>query len=65
MNNNPHKTFKIYERHIYYLMKGLRSRSVISTIKPHKPASKTTIGHWIKLVLLKAGISQDFKPQIV
>ena len=32
------------------------------TIKPHKPASKNTIGHWIKLDLLKAGISQDFKP---
>ena len=39
------------------------NRLLISTIKLHKPASKSTIGHWIKLDLLKAGISQDFKPQ--
>ena len=35
---------------------------LISTVKPHKHVSKQTVGRWIKLVMLKAGISDTFKP---
>ncbi|XP_011865448.1 PREDICTED: uncharacterized protein LOC105560706 [Vollenhovia emeryi] len=42
------------------ITKNLRDKSnkrlLISTIKPHGPASPQTIGHWIKSLLTKAGI---------
>ncbi|XP_053391151.1 uncharacterized protein LOC128553980 [Mercenaria mercenaria] len=35
---------------------------LVSTIKPHKAVSKSTIARWVKLVLLKSGIDKSFKP---
>lgn len=44
--------------------KDLRNteKLLISTIKPHKQVSKSTISRWIKLVMAKAGIDPEFKP---
>ena len=33
---------------------------IISTVKPHKAASKNTIGRWVKLILGKAGVDRCF-----
>lgn len=33
-----------------------------STVKPHGSVSKQTVGRWIKLTMLKAGIRDCFKP---
>ena len=39
------------------------SKLFVSTIKPHKPVSKDTIGRWIKLTLQNAGVDvTKFKP---
>ena len=35
---------------------------LISTVKPHKEVSKSTIARWIKLVMFKAGIDTAFAP---
>ena len=44
--------------------KGLRTTDqlMISTIKLHGAVSKLTLGGWIKLIILKAGIHTSFKP---
>lgn len=44
--------------------RGLRSTNklMISTLKPHGPASKQTIARWIKLILQRAGVDDCFKP---
>lgn len=38
------------------------NKLMISTIKPHRAASKQTLCRWIKMILLKAGINESFKP---
>jgi len=42
--------------------KGLRTTDqlIISTIRPHGAVSKQTIGQWMKLIMLKAGIHTSF-----
>ena len=35
---------------------------LISTIKPHKAASKSTISRWVKMVVIRAGIDPSFGP---
>jgi site-specific recombinase XerD len=35
---------------------------LISTVKPHGSVSKQTVGRWIKITMLKAGIQEYFKP---
>ena len=44
--------------------KNLRNdeKLLISTIKPHKAATKSTVSRWIKFVMGKAGIDTAFKP---
>ena len=44
--------------------RGLRNskKLLISTMKPHKAASKSTVSRWVKMVLLKAGIDPSFGP---
>lgn len=37
-------------------------RFLISTLKPHEHGSKQTVGRWVKLIMLQAGISDAFKP---
>jgi integrase len=43
---------------------GLRTcnRLLISTIKPHKAISKSTLSRWVKFILLKAGVGEKFGP---
>ena len=40
----------------------LEEKLLISTIKPHKSVSKSTVSRWIKFVMLKAGIDSSFSP---
>jgi len=35
---------------------------MISTIRTHEAVSKQTIGRWIMLIMMKAGIHTSFKP---
>ena len=44
-----------------YLRVG--SDIMISSLKPHKAASKTTISCWVKTILTQAGVDRHFKPQ--
>ena len=47
-----------YLQRTEFLRQG--NRLMISTIKPHKAASQSTISRWVKLVLCKAGIDRCF-----
>ena len=47
-----------YLQRTKFLRQG--NRLIISTIKPHKAASQSTISRWVKLVLCKAGIDRCF-----
>jgi integrase len=40
-------------------------RLLVSSMKPHKAVSKSTISRWIRLVMLKAGVGQEFAPHSV
>lgn len=40
-------------------IRGGNKKLFLSTVKPHKPVSPQTIGHWIKSLLSKAGIDTD------
>ena len=44
--------------------KGLRvdNKLLISTVKPHKSVSKSTVSRWVKFIMSKAGINSCFKP---
>lgn len=47
-----------YLQRTEFLRQG--TKLMISTIKPHKAASQSTISRWVKLVLCKAGIDRCF-----
>lgn len=49
---------KNYLARTKYLRQG--QKLVISTVRPHKAASQTTISRWVKLILRKAGIDRCF-----
>ena len=38
------------------------NRLLISTLKPYKAVSQSTISRWVKLVMVKAGIDMTFRP---
>jgi integrase len=41
------------------------SKLLISTIKPHKAVSRSTISRWVKLIMLKSGVDKAFAPHSV
>jgi len=54
------ETIKQYLKRTECLRDG--DKLLISTVKPHKSVSKQTLSRWIKLVMSKAGITDNFKP---
>ena len=54
------KTLSEYIDRTKYLRNS--EKLLISTMKPHKAASKSTISRWVKMVLIRAGIDPCFGP---
>ncbi|EFN67049.1 hypothetical protein EAG_02774, partial [Camponotus floridanus] len=40
-------------------LRGMHKSLFITTVKPHKPVSTQTLGHWIKAFLKKSGVNTD------
>jgi site-specific recombinase XerD len=57
------ETLKEYLRRTEVLRSG--QKLLVSTMKPHKAVSKSTISRWIRMVMLKAGVGHEFAPHSV
>jgi integrase len=43
----------------------LDKKLLVSTVKPHKAVSRSTISRWVKLTMTKAGVGNEFAPHSV